>query len=290
VARIFISYSHKDQEFVDLIEFILTKDGSSLEVFRDIRQPVNKLNSILNHPCDFFMPVVTDNYHQSKYCAIELQQAIQQNKEHNTPQIVPVMAERDAAPIHLAETELIHYNLWWPQGWKESFLFHQEVEKLKHRLRMSVIKSGYLDFTHPAWFFSPANELQIARREAGIKLSSRNDDFAMNKAVVLTYYDWVDLGMFSKVEITVKGSAASDFGLWNKDLPKMLKMEIDGMVASPSVENSVDDDASYLKPADGTFILNLDDELYGEQKRKIEFVIGAARLRDFSFTVKFIKA
>lgn len=288
MARIFISYSHKDSEFVELLDFILQKEGPAFDVFRDIRQPASRVQSIVNHPCDFFVPVISRNYRESQYCQMELRNAINRSRVNHWPQIVPVMIDTEAEPIVIGGEELVHYNLHWPDSWREEYKFYQELEKLKHRLRMSAIKGGYLDFSHASWYFSPANELKIVRDEKTLSLSFISPEGVGDKAVVLTYFDWIDLSNYRKVMIRTSGVEQSSFSLWGDAYPKMLKMEIDGNVISPPAEHRVADDASYLKPASGEFVFELERELRGEQKRKVEFVLGANKLNNFSLQAKFL--
>lgn len=289
MARIFISYSHKDSEFVELLEFVLKQEGPAFDVFRDIRQPASRVQSIVNHPCDFFVPIISKNYNASKYCQMELQNAVAQSRINNWPQIVPVLIDIESEPVVLGESEeLIHYNLHWPDTWTDSYKFHQEMAKLKRQLRMAVIKGGYLDFTHSSWYFSPANELKINRDDKTLSLSFISPGGNGDKATVLTYFDWIDLSNYKKVMVKTSGLEQCSFTLWGEDHPKMLKMEIDGHVIAPLVEHQVIDDASYLKPANGEFVFELDRELRGEQKRKVEFVIGSNKLNNFSLQVQFL--
>lgn len=270
MSKIFVSYSHKDGNFVSKLTSGLERDHEvsidGVIIVPDI--PLIEQISAYIDTCNYFLPVISRNSVESVWVKREIALAYDKSLARESL-LIPVIVGRTKVPRYLAA---IHYIRFHMPNRPPSF--NKCLGNLLELIRRSPIISGNLVLGQ----FVIWGKISVRHEgEFGLRVKSQG---VPTGASGLCFDKPLYLTGFSKVILTISGSTASDFTGWSRVSPKMLKLEIDGIpVPTRQAILRARDDEDYIKPTDGSIEFEL--PLVNREKgfaRKLEIVFGKGRI------------
>jgi hypothetical protein len=280
MSRIFISYSHRDDDFVLKLVSDLQTDHDVAVDYKSIVPDIPLMQQISAHIglSEVFVVVISDYSAQSPWVTVEIARAFS-NSLYRRCQILPIVLG-DAAPDgFLADKPYIRFRT---QG-REPF-YSSALREFRNMIRRNPIVSGNLVLQ----FFSTWGNIEVVPEGTfGLRVNSRGP---MLGASGLAYDGPLHVTGFTTLTLTISGSSTSKFTGWvPRWRPKMLKIELDGQPL-PALDSALRaaDDIGYIKPKDGTVDYQLPSSILQRGfVGKFEIVIGNGKIHDFVLHAKF---
>jgi hypothetical protein len=271
MPKVFVSYSHKDLQFVNRLCSDLRAEHEVVVDRAAIVPDIPLIEQIAAYidTRDFFIPVISHSSVRSPWVRREISLALQRSIQRGVSVVPIIIGDVDPTSL-IAHIPYVRFPVTGSKRYMNALARFLGLIR-----RASIVSNNMVLRNFTSWgniTVSPVGDF-------GLVLHSDGDTLG---ASGLVYDRPMHITGFSKIVLHIDHSKQSDFTGFKPHTSKMLKLEIDDRPISPSSAVALnDDDPTYIHAKDGDveyeIPANVRERGYLE---KLQIVFGRGRIND----------